>query len=278
MLYSVSLFMRGWVRTSNGDDQPQNYFPKFRTSMPSRPRIKYHIREDPSLRSRRLLASESFNKATKDSHQTQNCDTLQASWTYELTNWWHRCFFELQFMPSQRLASMYRHSDYTSECSNTGGRELKQSVLPRRQHSKCFFNGTHFTSLPSSLSSPWGLRLLPFLLPSLPCWWTLVNRKRYLGNAEVTQDKLPWAGSTNKLCIAWHVLQCHCGFTAWPPLGRWKWGLSTFKVLIFSFFVLMLVLMRILTCEHFCLKIHAPCTQGCVGSIVWYVMFCAVYT
>ena len=28
-----------------------------------------------------------------------------------------------------------------------------------------------FTSWPSSLSSPWGLRLLPSLLPSLPCWW-----------------------------------------------------------------------------------------------------------
>ena len=70
---------------------------------------------------------------------------------------------------------------------------------------------TSTPSLPSSLSSPWGPRRLPSLLPSSPCCWSLGDRKRYLGNASVTQDKLPWTRPNTTR----HVLIATCQCQAW---------------------------------------------------------------
>merc|ERR1719263_2347423 len=99
--------------------------------------------------------------------------TQEATWQY--FHQWHS---------GLRLLCLHRFH-------RLGGCGLRQLVLPGGNIAILSSMALGSTpSLPSSLSSPWGLRLLPSLLPSLPCCQA-EDQERYLGNANVTQDKLP---------------------------------------------------------------------------------------
>jgi hypothetical protein len=117
------------------------------------------------------------------------------------------------------------------------------------------------------------------LLPSLPCCWTLVNRKRYLGNAEVTQDKLPWARARKKSCITWHSCNVTEASLHGTPKGDGSEGSPFLRSLVIFRSMLMWVFRRILTFEHFCLKMDVQRILGCLFCcmLLWEQFICIKY-